>query len=70
MIPWIFVLFAITYLVFTVYKDISGAQEAIAAGKSWRIDSVLGTVLVLIGAPLYFVFRVRNAPREIPNSGQ
>jgi APA family basic amino acid/polyamine antiporter len=67
-IPWIFVLFAITYLVFTVYKDISGAQEAIAAGKSWRIDSALGTVLVLIGAPLYFVFRARNALGEIPNS--
>ncbi len=59
-VPWIFVIFAVIYLVFTVYKDISGAQAAIAAGKQWRIDSLFGMALVMMGAPLYFIFRARN----------
>ena len=61
-IPWIFILFAALYLVFTVYKDIAGAQAAIAEGKQWRLDSLFGTVLVLIGAPLYFLFRSGKTP--------
>jgi len=61
-VPWIFILLAILYLVFTVYNDIAGCQEAIAQGRPWRINSALGTGLVLIGAPLFFVFRQRTIP--------
>jgi APA family basic amino acid/polyamine antiporter len=61
-IPWIFVLLAVVYLVFTVYKDIANCQEAIAQGKQWRVDSAFATGLVLIGAPLFFLFRRRESP--------
>jgi len=60
LVPWIFILFAITYLVFTIYNDIIGYQNAIAAGKPAIINSAFGTVLVLIGTPIYFFYRSRK----------
>ncbi|HVV00655.1 MAG TPA: amino acid permease [Verrucomicrobiae bacterium] len=56
-VPWIFILFASAYLVFTVYDDITGYQAAVAAGKAALINSVFGVALVLVGAPIYFFYR-------------
>jgi APA family basic amino acid/polyamine antiporter len=60
LIPWIFVSFALVYLVFTIYNDVVGYREAIAAGKPAIINSAFGTVLVLIGTPIYFFYRSRQ----------
>jgi hypothetical protein len=59
-VPWIFILFALLYLVFTVYNDIAGYHAAVAAGQPALINSALGAVLVLIGAPIYFFYRART----------
>ena len=59
-VPWIFILFAITYLVFTIYNDILAYQNAIAHGRPAIINSAFGTVLVLIGTPIYFFYRSRK----------
>jgi basic amino acid/polyamine antiporter, APA family len=59
-VPWIFIVFAVLYLLFTVYNDIAGYRAAVAAGKPFLINSVLGTVLVLIGAPIYFFYSRRS----------
>jgi APA family basic amino acid/polyamine antiporter len=58
-VPWIFVGFAIIYLVFTVYNDVDGYQKAIAAHQPAIINSAFGVVLVLIGAPIYWYYRRR-----------
>jgi APA family basic amino acid/polyamine antiporter len=62
-VPWIFILFALLYLVFTVYNDIVGYQAAVAAGKPALINSALGMGLTLIGAPIYLFFRARKPVR-------
>ena len=59
-VPWIFIGFAAIYLGFTVYNDVVGYRAAIAAGTPARMDSVFGTLLVLIGAPIYFLYRKKN----------
>jgi APA family basic amino acid/polyamine antiporter len=63
-IPWIFIGFAAIYLVFTVYNDIIGYRAAISAGKSARMDSIFGIVLVLIGTPIYWFYRKRKPSPE------
>ena len=63
-VPWIFVIFSLLYLGFTVYNDVIGYQAAVAAGKPALINSAFGTVLTLIGAPIYFFYRARRASRE------
>jgi APA family basic amino acid/polyamine antiporter len=60
-IPWIFILVAILYLIFTIYNDITGYQAAVAAGKPAIINSAFGAVLVAVGTPIYFFYRRRNA---------
>jgi APA family basic amino acid/polyamine antiporter len=62
-IPWIFILFTIGYLGFTIYNDVIGYQAAVKAGKPAIINSALGAALVLIGAPIYFFYRSRR-PRS------
>jgi len=59
-VPWIFIAFATIYLGFTVYNDVLGYQAAIAAGKPARMDSVFGTLLVLVGAPIYLFYRKKG----------
>jgi APA family basic amino acid/polyamine antiporter len=61
LVPWVFIIFALLYLVFTVYNDIAGYQAAVAAGKPALINSALGTVLVLIGAPIYLLYRTKSS---------
>ncbi len=60
LVPAVFVLFATLYLLFTVYNDLIGYQAAVAAGKPAMINSAFGTMLTLIGAPLYFFYRLRQ----------
>ena len=59
-VPWTFIIFALLYLLFTIYNDIVGYQAAVAAGKPALINSALGTGLVLIGAPIYLFCRTRK----------
>jgi len=63
-VPWIFILVAMLYLVFTVYNDIVGYREQVSQGKPALINSAFGTVLVLIGAPIYLFYRRRNEKRQ------
>jgi APA family basic amino acid/polyamine antiporter len=60
LVPWIFVIFALLYLVFTIYNDVVGYQAALAAGKPAIINSAFGTVLVLVGTPIYFFYRSKQ----------
>lgn len=60
-VPWVFILFALTFLGFTVYNDFVTYREAIAAGKPALINSVFGVALVMVGTPIYFFYwRRRN----------
>lgn len=52
-VPAIFVIFALGFVVFTLYTDI----ENYISGKSYIINSLFGTLLVAIGIPLYIYFR-------------
>lgn len=61
-VPWVFILFAVLYLGFTIYNDITGYQKAVAAGQPALIDSALGAALVLIGTPIYWFYRGRKPP--------
>jgi APA family basic amino acid/polyamine antiporter len=56
-VPWLFILFAVTFLGFTFYNDMVTYREAVAAGKPALINSVFGVVLVLVGTPIYFFYR-------------
>jgi len=56
-VPWLFILFALLYLVFTVYNDIVGYRAAVAAGQPRLINSAFGTALVLVGTPIFFFYR-------------
>ncbi len=58
-VPWIFILFALTFLGFTFYNDLRTYREAVAAGKPALINSVFGVALVLVGTPVYFFYRRR-----------
>jgi basic amino acid/polyamine antiporter, APA family len=60
LVPWMFIVFALLFLVFTVYNDVIGYQAAVAAGKPAMINSAFGTVLTLIGAPIYLFYRRRQ----------
>jgi APA family basic amino acid/polyamine antiporter len=65
-VPWVFILFATVYLVFTVYNDVGVYRAAVAVGRPGMINSAFGTVLVLIGTPIYFFYRRR---KPTPNFG-
>ncbi|TAL00934.1 MAG: amino acid permease [Verrucomicrobia bacterium] len=58
-VPWVFILFALTFLGFTVYNDVVTYRAAMAAGKPALINSVFGVALVLVGTPIYFFYRKR-----------
>ena len=58
-VPWVFVLFSLLYLGFTVYNDLVAYRAAVAAGKPALINSAFGLALVFIGTPIYFFYRAR-----------
>lgn len=58
--PWLpaaFVLFAVAFLGLTLYNDLSTFQAAKAAGKPAIINAAFGAALVLLGTPIYFLYR-------------
>ena len=59
-LPWVFVVFSVIYLGFTVYNDVGLYRAAVAEGKPAMINSVFGIALVLIGTPIYFFYRARK----------
>jgi APA family basic amino acid/polyamine antiporter len=59
-VPWIFIVFAIVYLCFTIYNDIDGYRLAATKGKPAMINCAFGAVLVLIGTPIYFFYQSRR----------
>jgi APA family basic amino acid/polyamine antiporter len=56
-VPWLFIIFATLYLVFTIYNDFASYHAAVAAGRPAIINSALGLFLVLLGTPIYFFYR-------------
>jgi len=70
-VPAIFVLFAAVFVALTLYNDVSGFRSASAAGKPALINSVFGIALVLLGTPIYFLYRQRRAPSipQTPSAG-
>jgi len=62
-LPILFVLFAIIYLILTIYYDITSYQAAVAAGRPAIINSALGAFLVGVGIPIYFFYRKRAKSR-------
>ncbi|MCL4787994.1 MAG: amino acid permease [Verrucomicrobia bacterium] len=61
-VPWVFVVFSVIYLGFTVYNDIGLYRAAVAEGRPTLINSVFGVALVLVGTPAYFFYRRRSLP--------
>ena len=66
-VPWLFIIFAAAYLVLTIYNDITAYQAAMAEGKPAIINSAFGSLLVLIGTPIYFYYHYRTK-RQVPQS--
>jgi len=66
-LPWIFVVFAVLYLAFTIFNDVAGYRQALAEGKPAVINSAMGAALVLVGAPIYWFYR-RRLPDEGPGA--
>jgi basic amino acid/polyamine antiporter, APA family len=56
-VPAVFVIFAAAFLVLTLYNDVTAYAAAAKVGKLALINSIFGTVLVLIGTPIYFMCR-------------
>jgi APA family basic amino acid/polyamine antiporter len=67
-LPWVFIVFAITFLVLTVYQDITNYRTALAAGKSAIINSAFGTFLVLLGTPIYFFYKSKKRNVDRPST--
>ena len=59
-VPWAFIVFSVIYLGFTIYNDVIAYRAAVAAGQPALINSDFGTVLVLVGTPIYFFYRGRR----------
>jgi basic amino acid/polyamine antiporter, APA family len=55
-VPAIFVIFALAYVVFTLYNDI----DSYSKGNSELINSLFGLLLVAAGLPWYFFFKARS----------
>src|SRR5262249_13696074 len=59
-LPAIFVIFAVTFLILTVYHDVASYHAAAAAGKPAIINCAFGSLLVLLGAPVYFFYKSKQ----------
>jgi APA family basic amino acid/polyamine antiporter len=59
-LPWVFIIFAAAYLVLTIYNDITAYQATREAGQPALINSAFGSLLVILGLPIYFYYRYRN----------
>jgi basic amino acid/polyamine antiporter, APA family len=61
-LPIVFILFAICFLVLTVYNDTSSYLAALREGRPALNNSAFGVLLVLIGSPIYFLCKRRSMP--------
>ncbi len=59
LVPWLFVLFSLLYLGFTVYNDLVIYRAAVAEGRPAMINSAFGLALVFVGTPIYLFYRAR-----------
>jgi APA family basic amino acid/polyamine antiporter len=59
-VPWAFIVFSVIYLGFSIYNDITAYRDALAHGKPAMINCAFGTVLVLVGTPIYFFYKNRK----------
>jgi APA family basic amino acid/polyamine antiporter len=59
-VPWVFILFSLLYLGFTVYNDLVAYRAAVAAGQPALINSAFGLALVFIGTPIYWFYHARR----------
>jgi basic amino acid/polyamine antiporter, APA family len=62
-VPWIFIVFSVIYLGFTIYNDVTAYRAAVSEGKPALLNTAFGTALVLIGAPIYFFYRNKARSR-------
>jgi APA family basic amino acid/polyamine antiporter len=63
-LPWVFILFAVLYLILTFVNDVTQYRAAMAAGKPAIMNSVFGTLLVLMGTPIYFYYKFRSRSQD------
>ncbi len=56
-VPWVFIVFSVIYLGFTIYNDVTAYRAAVTAGQPALLNTAFGTVLVLVGTPIYFFYR-------------
>lgn len=59
-VPWVFIVFSVIYLGFTIYNDVLAYRAALAAGNPALLNTAFGTLLVLVGTPIYFFYRNRE----------
>ncbi len=59
-VPALFVLFAVAYLILTLYNDITSYHELTATGEPALINSGLGLFLVLLGTPIYLYYHRKS----------
>ncbi|MFN3305931.1 MAG: APC family permease, partial [Candidatus Kapaibacteriota bacterium] len=59
-VPAIFVIFAFVFIIFTIYNDI----EMYRQGRTEFINSIFGTLLVLLGIPFYISFMRKSKVQE------
>lgn len=60
-VPLLFIAFGISYLILTLFNDVSAYRKAVAAGQPAFLNSALGAALVLAGTPIYFYYRWKNS---------
>ena len=63
-VPWAFIVFSVIYLGFTIYNDVVTYRAAVAAGTPTMINCSFGSVLVLVGTPIYFMYWRRGKLRQ------
>jgi hypothetical protein len=59
-VPWVFIVFSVIYLGFTIYNDVVAYRGAVATGQPALLNTAFGAVLVLVGTPIYFYYRNRR----------
>ena len=69
-VPWVFILFALLYLAFTVYNDFADYRAAAAAGRPAILNTLFGAGLVLSGTPIYFLYRSRRSTPMPADTGR
>jgi APA family basic amino acid/polyamine antiporter len=64
-LPIIFIIFAISFLMLTIYHDITSYQAAVASGQSAMINCAFGSLLVLLGTPVYFFYKLKSRTQPV-----